>query len=455
MKTKLFKLCLIAPIGVSIVPSLASCSLVEDFKNRPRQIDGFDWIGRESGLIDPWFYRVDEEKQEVTYWNLTRIKARDLIIPNYVMYKGKKCKVILDPQAFYEAHGNLVGSIELNDWCDKVPSQCFFDDNNLTKVIFHVYPKVIGSQAFYNCRALKEIVVKNSDQTIDTNWVEEIVNIEEQAFWAAAIQGKLSFGPSLESIGSHAFDGNYPLESMDFTRAGEKFTSISPSAFESCTGLINVFFSKYIDTIGDSAFGNCQNLKNVCFEVDEELGYKNITSIGNSAFAKCDMFSGFKPMPGKPGSLDLRIDKIGINCFQYDKAFENNDSQTWIQHLTSLPASTFEGCKIRSWNLTKNLQQIGSSALAFNTNLFQIYLTGFESSGSDVPEGWKKDPTIATHPDIENVFLGCAEKGQIIVDTTQWSPTIKQNWIDWFNKQGIIVDTGHWEIVPPTASYTN
>lgn len=67
------------------------------------------------------------------------------------------------------------------------------------------------------------------------------------------------------------------LESVEIQ--GE-LTQVSDSAFENCTALKQITFTKKVGSVGNQAFSNCTALETV--EMSD-----GVTSIGNNAFAAC------------------------------------------------------------------------------------------------------------------------------------------------------------------------
>lgn len=120
--------------------------------------------------------------------------------------------------------------------------------------------------------------------------------------------------------------------------------AIGPGAFEG-SGIETVTIPDYIEIIGDAAFHNCKNLR----EVNIKSG---VNSIGNSAFASCDKLS-IANIPDSVNRLgygvfadDTSLKSISLGpdskFFFNDGALYNKDSTELIQYLSGSQALDYE-----------------------------------------------------------------------------------------------------------------
>ena len=228
----------------------------------------------------------------------------------------------------------------------------FYNCQSLTKIKINDNITIIDSSAFANCLNLKSVSISITSQ---------LKNINENAFKGCGNLTELRL-PDLTYIGTSAFEdctnykGGYnnliiptTLKSMGnacFKNSGiEKLsisnnlylTEIPSSAFENCKKLEKVFIYdsiSNIETIGTSAFKNCQNLYYVSkgLIVGNEYGSlrlpNSVKRIKDSAFEGCDLIS-YIYFPDK-------LSKIG------DKSF-NKQYRTEIripENLKTPPAIT-------------------------------------------------------------------------------------------------------------------
>lgn len=447
MKNKILKLSLIPTIVVPSVAMATSCSIVEHLKTFPKQIDGSDWLGRISGyFVKDDDYKINTEDRTVTYWNMYELKAHNLVVPNYVMWKGSKYKVMLDERAFQDCTDTLSGSVELNDFCDVIPTRCFQNDENITKIIFHTYPKEIHEAAFEECSSLTTICVKIND-TIHYDWTIKLEMVRAFAFKGCALESNLIFGPNFEKIEPSAF-AECDIRKIDLSMC-QGITAIPEDAFAACGLLRQVSLPKSVIKINARAFSGCSVLEKVILpEQGMEL------ELGESAFSGCLKFRGFF-YKMETDDLILTFKGVEPNCFFNNKALEPRDyliNSTFgrvvdpdPEHELStrwLRKSMFEGCSFTSWKFafghyTESIwgyDIIHSSAFAFNQDLRFLDFTSF-GVNEGVPPEWNYDKVERL--ETEDVFANGSKFGTIYVKQGFTGGSHFEDWVDWFEKQGL------------------
>ena len=110
----------------------------------------------------------------------------------------------------------------------------------------------IGSDAFFGCEALTEVVI---DSDYD-------VTIGEEAFAYCTGLKTVRVTGTLDDIGKYAFCGCSALNSVIF---GRSVRNIGEGAFSTCDALERIFIPMYTSTmsIGTQAFAYCDNLKEI------------------------------------------------------------------------------------------------------------------------------------------------------------------------------------------------
>lgn len=160
---------------------------------------------------------------------------------------------------------------------------------------------------------------------------------------------------------------------------GKEVRTIGESAFEGCTGLVDLTFSNGVETIGEKAFSDCINLKSIDFP-------DSVTSIGYESFCSCNKLSEIH-IPGKLTHIGdfAFFGRLSLNRIQVDEANPVYDSRENCNAIietasnklirgsnnTFIPNSieiievyAFAGCnKLTSFTISRNIKSIGFGAL--------------------------------------------------------------------------------------------
>lgn len=453
MKRKIINLFLIPTIVLPVTAcAVTSCSIVDRLIQRAKQVDGSDWIGRISGLfVQEDDYEVNEEDKSVTYWNMSELVSRNLVVPNYVMWKGEQYKVLLDFNAFENCNNTLSGTVEMNDFFTDITSYCFRNCTEITKLILHNYPQTVGEFAFQYCNSLNEIVVK-SGNFIDTNWAIGLKNVQSKAFDSCAIKGKIMFGPELEYIGTEAFAGCFELTEVDMSmckklRISAEGVAIEDGAFIN-SGITRVFLPAWkqgdetgdVLFIGAGAFSECDSLVTISLANPEN----ERLNLSNNALAHCKSFIGFTNANGAPIIDDdnFKLFGVGRGCFKGDKSLRADnylmDIGTPDFSTDALLNATFSGCSFSSWTFTPTMYASGLEgyAFAYNNNLKSLDFTSFEV-GAGIPDQWQLDKPDDPVQNSENIFAFGSTYGVIKVRSGFVSGGSFSAWRRWFELQGL------------------
>ncbi len=354
----------------------------------PRAIDGSNWTGVLAGTFYPEDYRVNEKTKEVWYWNGQDIVAENLVIPNYVWYRGQKFKVILDKTCF-DGSSTLVGSVELNDWADGIGDSVFKDCVNITSIIFHDYPKHFDSSALEGCIYLSNIYVRKDENTFDPDWTINVEHIESFAFAGTALTGELIFTSSLQTLGDGAFQLCKHITEVNL-RFSKRIRVIAPSTFQSCVLMEWISLPSSIQVIGESAFESCSKLYEVILESENQH-----LTLESGAFRECANFVNFSEAP--------IVKKIGEACFYNDKSIEFTPWLDKRNEGLSIARNAFGRCGFSGVEFNNTIH-INVDTFGFS-DCNQLKMVDFSSFGvEDVPL-WEG----------ENVFDSTATNGKMIV----------------------------------------
>lgn len=136
--------------------------------------------------------------------------------------------------------------IENNNWMEYY-NGAFCSCRSLTDVEFKSC-ETIDSYAFFNCTALKNIVLPSN-----------LKEINEHAFDGCYDLETVDFPPALQTIGSNAFNGCSSLKQISLP----SLTRISDNAFYGCSQLLEARVPSTLEEVGDNAFSGCNKLNDV------------------------------------------------------------------------------------------------------------------------------------------------------------------------------------------------
>ncbi|MBO7230378.1 MAG: leucine-rich repeat domain-containing protein [Bacteroidaceae bacterium] len=231
---------------------------------------------------------------------------------------------------------------------------CGVDDCGTSVVIpatVEYYKKVykvttIGKKAFFECKALENIVIPNS-----------VTSIGEEAFRGCSGLTSITIPNSVKSIGNDAFRYCHGLTSVTIPNS---VTSIGDYAFLNCSGLTSIEIPNSVTSIKNNAFSDCSGLTSISVASDNTVydsrencnaiietatntliaGCKN-TIIPNSVTSiRCSAFSG---CPGLK-SITIPNSVTGIGNYAFYKC-SGITSITIPNSVTSIGEYAFYGCK--------------------------------------------------------------------------------------------------------------
>ncbi len=191
------------------------------------------------------------------------------------------------------------------------------------------------------------------------------------------------------SIGTYAFDSQYPLTSVDIA---DTVTSIGDHAFFNLTALKSVVMRNGITSIGDWAFASCRVLPDItlpaslisigegafscCYELEQITIPSSVTSIGSLAFSDC---------PIKSVSISANLTHIGdgafANCSKLSKIDVAEDNPNYCSYNLAL-FNKDKTCLLRSevhqyeiiYQIPDGVTSIGAYAFSGNDALALIFI---------------------------------------------------------------------------------
>ena len=144
-----------------------------------------------------------------------------------------------------------------------------FQNTGLISIDISKGVTIIGSNAFYGCSSLSEVVFR-----------EGLESIESSAFSGCSSLKEITFGKGLKTIGSSAFYGSGVTKLVLPTT----LKKIEADAFRSCSQLREIDFAEGLTEIGSGAFQNCLQLRELHLPT-------SLRTIDGSAFRYCNSLS--------------------------------------------------------------------------------------------------------------------------------------------------------------------
>ncbi len=141
--------------------------------------------------------------------------------------------------------------------------------------------------------------------------LENIVRIEDEAFYGCVYLNNVEFGDSLQSIGAFAFVNCSSLTSV---KIPDSTTVIGDRAFYGCGGLTQAEIGREVQTIGDFAFAGCKALAEITFNGDIPAGVSRIPfSHGvDYTFNDQGLITDFAPVFDESVGLVLYVNETAV-----------------------------------------------------------------------------------------------------------------------------------------------
>ena len=165
----------------------------------------------------------------------------------------------------------------------------FAESPKLEKVIFGDGMSIIGSQMFYLCRSLKNVVIPGS-----------VMKVADKSFYECDMLDTVEIQDGVKELGKQAFAYCEKLVSV---KLPDSITNICSSAFFSCSSLDSITLPKNLTVIERSSFNACGSLKSVviqrgvekidefafgsCYALEEVTIPSTVKTIGSDAFYYC------------------------------------------------------------------------------------------------------------------------------------------------------------------------
>ena len=259
------------------------------------------------------------------YWEARVVSAdkekSSIDIPNFVIHDGDTIHVTSIGKNAFSNCTNLT-TITISNSVTDIGYRAFSDCTNLTSVTIPNYVSSIGDYAFSGCTSLTTVTIPNYVSSIGDYIFSDCISL-------VSCCGKDSTVGV--SVGAYGFQNCISLSSINVRK------NIKKGTFKGCTNLSAVTMKDATD-IGDDAFSDCTNLKNINIPED-------VKSIGKSAFFGCTNLTSII-IPEKVESLGLyaflgcqSLDTVywnAINCYLHYDYFYKVTSTPFFSISSSL-----------------------------------------------------------------------------------------------------------------------
>lgn len=240
---------------------------------------------------------------------------------------------------------NGIGTITFSGDVTSIGMQAFNDCSVMTSITLPNSITSIGFDAFSGCTGLTYITIPNST-----------TSIEGAAFFGCSGLTSIEIPNSVTSIGGRAFglcsgltsiaveSGNIVYDSRDNCNAiietatnslltgckttiiPNSVTSISPFAFEGCSGLTSIEIPNSVTSIKNAAFSRCTGLTSITIP-------NSVTSIEKHAFNACSSLTSIT----LPNSVTSIEEEVFYGCSGLISIYIPNS-------VTSIGKDAFVGC---------------------------------------------------------------------------------------------------------------
>ena len=284
---------------------------------------------------------------------------------------------------------------------ESIPWGVFSGKKNFMGIVLPKSLKSIDGYAFQGCINLE---LKSLPEGLE--------RIGNYAF-AGCKFNTLSFPTTLKSIGDGAFKECYNLKDIVFN---DGLQSIGKSAFKNCGDLTNIIIPDGITSISDSTFAGCSRVKEIKFGI-------NLKTIHRAAFSGCRFISKLL--------FPKNLHSIAESAFYGCSALEHIDFEGELKYIGSeyetddeyyygnYPYGAFEGCTLlKTVELPKGLKNIYQRTFANCYSLTQVNIPeGVEFIGKKAFEGCSNLREVTLPSSLmqisSNPFAGCNKLSKV------------------------------------------
>jgi hypothetical protein len=349
-----------------------------------------------------FIYNKDTTIDTIPRINVTHVKVHPSVkemhdnafagCPSLVEVEFSEGLKVIGRNAFYDCR-KLKHINKLPSTMKEIGDYAFVGCESLVEVEFSEGLAVIGNHAFYNCKNLKFI----------NELPSTLKEIRNRAFWrCASLDSSIAFPEGLQVIGESAFRECGELKRMKIASAHVK---IEEWAFSECYGLVSVELPEGLQVIGTYWFYRCTSLTTVNVpssvkEIQERAFHgcaslasldlpEGLHSIGTRSFSGCESLATLH--------IPSTVNKMGRGVFWYctrlrsitlpdaletiaDDMFFLCISLTHIEippKVTKIGVGAFQDCRgLQRLRIPSSVVEIGARAFACCKQLTSVHLLG-------------------------------------------------------------------------------
>lgn len=271
-----------------------------------------------------------------------------------------------------------------------IGTYAFSLSTGLTSVVIPTSVTSIKPWAFMSCSGLSSIPIPSSVDTIG-----------DGGFWGCINISNISIPASVKKIGSYVFYGCNKLTNITVDEANLKFKSDQGLLYNKDKSTLLLYpagktelsytISTSVDTIGDMAFGHCENLKSItiptsvvyitghaftqCNGLTSVFIPATVTYLNNNPFYDCAGMTAVMVDPANPNneSVDGVLFKKGLSTIIYYPPSKAGSSYVIPSTVNYVRSSVFMNCKsLTSVTIPASVETIRSGMFSGCTNLTSI-----------------------------------------------------------------------------------
>ncbi|MGP1414274.1 MAG: leucine-rich repeat domain-containing protein [Bacillales bacterium] len=254
-----------------------------------------------------------------------------------------------------------------------IEKNSFKNCENLNRIILPSTLNSLGEEAFYGCKKVNKIDLKNTALT----------SIPNSCFEDCVENSKLTLPQNLVSIGESAFENNSKLTDLNML-LNSPVKKIGKKAFKNLDKITNLKFSSNLEEIGQEAFYGSKKVKKIDFSLNNK-----ITRIEGKSFYQCSevthiiLPSSLKYIDNQAFHFCYKVININLFNTQLIEIGDQSFGSSYNLEEIKLPSTfkkfyndAFEHSKLKKIDLIHtSMDKVTTYALnSTGSNLKEIYL---------------------------------------------------------------------------------